>query len=324
MIFLRKKVEGENSIEEFARRVARATGAIVKECPHHSTTLLGMLRNIAFARRERGKTNHIIAQTESYLCLFLGGSKIVTFHDMGTIYASRNRLFKMLRILLYVKTAEFFSDAITFVSKQTRCEFEKQLWKRKLKLRVIYNTYDERLIPNDTSDLEQIPIILQIGTGARKNLESTILAAKGLNVKLVIIGKLRDSQISMLKENGVKYENAFDIPYEDYVVFYNRAKIVVFPTFYEGFGLPVVEAQVMKKPVVASDLEIIREVGGNGVFYINPNDVGSIRCAIVSLLDDKGKYRGFVSAGIENAKRFSSESIYPQYEELYRCLEDGQ
>lgn len=321
VIFLRKKIEGENSIEEVAYHVAESTGAIVKVLPFSSTTIRGMKKNIDFAKKEQGEVNHIIAQTESYIAPFLHGKKIITFHDFETLYASRNLIYKVLKILFYVKSAEYFADVITFVSKQTKEEFKKQQWNKRKKLQVIYNTYDARLICNDKSSCEILPIVLQIGTGKRKNLESTIQAMIGLNAKLLIIGKLHENQIRLLNENNILYENYFDVSFEKIVESYNRAKIVVFPTFYEGFGLPIIEAQVMQKPIVASDLSIVKEVGGNGVFYINPNDVESIKKAIHSLLENQDLYQRYVFSGIENAKRFSSESIYEQYQNLYRSLE---
>lgn len=322
VIFLRKKIEGENSIEEFARRVAEATNAVVKVCPCHSTTIKGMIENIAFAKREQGEINHIIVQTESYLVPFLRGKKIVTFHDLGTLYASRNLFYKVFKILFYLKTAEFFADEITFVSNQTLNEFKAQLWRKKGNLHVIYNTYDKRLHCNDMSNKEKNPIILQIGTGARKNLEATIQAMTGLHAKLLVIGKLHESQIELLNENRILYENYFDVSFEKIVESYNRAKIVAFPTFYEGFGLPVIESQVMQKPIVSSELPIIKEVGGEGVFYINPDDIESIKLAFYTLLENEDVYQRYIHLGLKNASRFSEKTIYPQYLELYRSLKN--
>lgn len=164
---------------------------------------------------------------------------------------------------------------------------------------------------------------MQIGTGPRKNLEATIKAMRDINARLLIIGKLTELQLSLLKENDVDFENKFDVSYEEIVNCYNRAKIVAFPTFYEGFGLPIIEANVMHKPVVSSELPIIREVGNNSVFYINPNDIVSIKNSFEELLFDKSTYNSFVSKGTENAKRFSPSTIYEQYRELYRSLENG-
>lgn len=322
VIFLRKKIFGENSIEEYAKRVAKATGAVIKVCPCYSTTLKEMLENIKFARKEQGKINHIVAQTESYLAPFLKNKSIVTFHDLGTLYSSRSRLYKIIKILFYVKTAEFFSNAITFVSNQTMAEFKTQAWKKNLNLNLIYNSYDERLIPDDVSEKEPKPIVLQVGTGRRKNLEATIKAMCGLNAKLLIIGRLSENQTDLLKENNIDFENSFDVDYEKIVDSYNRSKIVSFPTFYEGFGLPVVEANVMKKAVVSSDLPIVHEVGNDAVFYIDPCNADSINKAFTELLANKSVYADLVEKGEKNAERFSFSVISKQYQDLYRSLRD--
>lgn len=322
MIFIRKKIEGENSIEGFALRVASATNAVIKECPCYSTSIKGIIENLKFARREQGKINHVVAPTESYLIPFLKGKKIVTFHDLGTLYSSRSVLYRLVKRMFYIKCAECFADAFTFVSMQTKKEFEDQCWVKRRKSMVIYNTYDDRLIPNDKSEEEPIPIVLQIGTGSRKNLEATIKAMTGVNAKLLVIGKLSTQQLDLLNACGIIYENHFDVSYGEIVDAYNRSKLVSFPTFYEGFGLPVVESQVMKKPIISSDLEIIREVGGNGVYYVDPYNVDSIKYAFKNLLSDKKLYDNYVENGLENVRKFSSQYIYSQYQNLYNSLND--
>lgn len=107
--------------------------------------------------------------------------------------------------------------------------------------------------------------------------------------------------------------------YSDIVAFYNRALIVSFPTFYEGFGLPVIEANVMQKPVIASKIPIIEEISNGSVFYVDPYAVNSIRDAIQCLLRDKNKRQELILKGIENAQQFSSSKILNDYMRLYFC-----
>ena len=320
VIFLRKKIEGENSIEEFAKRVATATGATIKELPNHSTTIKGIFNNILFAYREKGIINHVASQSEAYLLPFLPHN-IITYHDLGTIYKARNTLYKLLRVLFFIKPAEFFADAITFVSNETKEEFTNQAIRLPKKMTVIYNTYDDRLIRDNDLRKSELKVILQVGTGKRKNLESVILALKGIrNVKLYIVGKLSDNQTLLLKESEILYENHYDISYEEIVAAYNQATIITFPTFYEGFGLPVIEANVMGKPIISSDIPIIHEIGGEAVYYIDPNNISDIRNAIEQLLNNDGLYQKYVLLGEENSKRFSSKNIYPIWRELYNSI----
>lgn len=317
VIFLRKKILGENSIEECAYRIAQKVGAVVKVCPCFSTSLQGILQNIVFAKANQGAINHIIAPSECYLLPFLKGKKIITFHDLGTLYASRNRLLKLLKVLLYIKPAEYFADSITFVSKYTFDEFTQQEWHKNRNKVVIYNSYDDRLIYDDVSRQEVKSAILHIGTGKRKNLEAVIAAVKGFDIKLLIVGRLSGDQQKMLNENNIVFENYYDIPYSEIVHLYNRASIVSFPTFYEGFGLPVIEAQVMHKPVFASKIPIIEEVGRDAVCYVDPYSTASIRDAISNLLYNQRYRDSLIEKGVENAKRFSSSTILDSYASLY-------
>ena len=320
VIFLRKKIKGENSIEEVAKKVAKATGATIKECPYHSTSLKGIIGNIFFARKECGLINHIIAPTEAYLLPFIRNKKIITYHDLGTLYSSRNKIYKLLKVIFYIKPAEFFSDEVTFVSEFTKNDFIRQIWRKKLSTRVIYNSYDVRLIPNDKSMDEDIPIILHIGTAKRKNFDSVIEACDGLRVKLLVIGNLSEAQKELLKKYRIDYENYYDVDYDFIVTSYNRATLVTFPSSYEGFGIPIVEANAMGKVVISTDLPVIKEIGGNAVYYIKAPTVEQIRLAIETLLNNKSLRKEYEHRGLENCRRYKNEVIYEQYRNLYDSL----
>ena len=322
VIFLRKKIKGENSIEEVAQKVAMATGAIIKECPCHSTSLSGIIKNIRFAKREYGYINHIIAPTEAYLLPFIKNKKIITYHDLGTLYSSRNVIYKLLKILFYIKPAEFFSDAVIFVSEFTKNDFFRQVWKKNLNTKVIYNSYDERLVPNDKSTDEEIPIVLHIGTAKRKNLDTVIKACEGLRIKLLIIGKLSEVQINLLANSKIDYENYYDVDYDFIIESYNRATIVTFPSSYEGFGIPIIEANAMGKVVISTELPVIKEVGGNSVYYISADTDAEIKNAIITLLNDGSLREEYVQRGWKNCRRFKKDVVFEQYRNLYNSLNE--
>lgn len=323
VIFLRQPLPGENSIEEFARRISRSTGAVVKVLPFDSRKISSMIKNIRFAKIEQGAVNHIANGKEGYLLPFIGGKRIITYHDLGTLKNSRNAIYKFFKLLFNVFPSRHFADAVTFVSEQTKREYIMTVHPKSLdNLFVIYNSYDERLVPSVNSAAKlnlrnDAPVILHVGTGMRKNLEGLILACEDLHIKLLIVGRLSEKQERLLSEKKIKFENLHDISFEQIVECYKKCDIVSFPTFYEGFGLPVIEAQVMRKPLISSDIEIIHEVGGDGVFYVDPNNIGSIRDGIIHLTSDKELCETLVAAGIENVKRFSNAVVMKQYKELY-------
>lgn len=95
------------------------------------------------------------------------------------------------------------------------------------------------------------------------------------------------------------------VPDEDMPALYSAASLFAFPTLYEGFGIPVLEAQSCGVPVLTSDCSSLPEVGGEGALYVDPYDEGSIAESLWKLLADRKLSERLVRAGYENVKRFS-------------------
>lgn len=319
VIILRKKAEGVNSIEELSSRIKSDCDVEVICCPQHSVSIKGMLANIRFIRTIKAPVYHILAPSEAYLLpFFRKGRKILTYHDLGTLYHGRNWFYSFMRILLLVVIPGFFADKITFVSRKTEKEYTERIRHvSSEKMKIIYNAYDKRLVPQKRLK-KDVFTILAVGTDERKNLSSTIKAVEGLDIKLHIIGKLTKEQKELLKMKNIVYENSYDVPFEEIVNAYNDCDIVSFPTRYEGFGLPVIEANVMEKPVIAGDIDVIREVAHNAALFVNPDSVKEIRKAVIRLMEDADMKEMLVQNGRKNAKRFSPEKIAEQYNQLYK------
>ena len=201
VIILRKKMEGENSIEELAGQIAEYTNAVIIHCPDVSVSISGIIHNIKFFRGIRAPLYHLMTPSEAYLLPFFKcGSRIITYHDLGTIYTGRNALYKMFRIFKGIVPSYFFSDFVTFVSEQTKKEyFNGRSWlKKRISSMVIYNACNVRLVENDKSKSNEKPVILHIGTAYRKNLKGMLKAVCGLNVKVYIAGKLKTDQRQLI------------------------------------------------------------------------------------------------------------------------------
>lgn len=212
----------------------------------------------------------------------------------------------------------FFCRYITCISENTQQELQRCFPLIGRRIVKIYNPYNPNIIYTPKkSIISEEKIILHLGTGSRKNLENVIKALEGLRCKLYIVGKLSDLQLQLLSETRINYHNEFEVPFYRIIELYKECDVVSFPSFYEGFGMPIIEGQAIGRPILTSKSGAIPEIAGNSVLYVNPNDVMDIRNGFNRLLTDSCLYRKLVTLGINNVKKYSVEEIFKAYENLY-------
>jgi glycosyltransferase involved in cell wall biosynthesis len=100
-------------------------------------------------------------------------------------------------------------------------------------------------------------------------------------------------------------------------IFFDMAKVFVFPSLYEGFGLPPLEAMAHGTPVVASNTSALPEVVGNAALMVNPENVFEISRALLRVLTDQSLRERMKAAGLEQAQRFSWEASVRRMTDLY-------
>jgi glycosyltransferase involved in cell wall biosynthesis len=142
-------------------------------------------------------------------------------------------------------------------------------------------------------------------------------ALEGIPCKLVLVGHLPGSLQAKLRSSGVDYQIVHDLDDEQMKRAYEEADIVSFCSTYEGFGLPIIEAQGMCTPLLTSDLPPMNEVAGEGAWFVDPFDVSSIRSGLMAIMNNDSLRSEIVEKGIENVRRFEPSLIAAQYMELY-------
>lgn len=318
VLFLRKKIVGQNSIEELAHSLLNGIPDLeLAVFPEYSNTLKGMWRNILFARKYQGDVNHLIVPSECYVCPFIGGLKIVTLHDVQTGLLGTNRIKVWLKKKLLRSYPYWFVDKIVCITKFTRREMIELYNPVAHKICIVNNSYNSMIqyVPKAFNDA--YPLILHIGTAERKNLIRVIQALKGIPCKLHIVGKLNDKILRCLDENQIDFTQEQDVPFVRIIELYRKCDIVSFPTLYEGFGMPVIEAQATGRPVVTSPVASIPEIAGDAVCFVNPEDVSDMREGFIRVIKDKNYRDELISKGVINSERFSPSRMIKNYSELY-------
>lgn len=172
--------------------------------------------------------------------------------------------------------------------------------------------------------------ILFVGTvEPRKNLLNLvrafaeILRSSSLQIQLVIAGKqgwLLDELPAYLRESHIKERVLFTghLSDDDLRALYSACRVFVYPSLYEGFGLPLLEAMACGAPVVTSNTPSIVETVGEAARLISPNDVHDLAQGLKCLLEDASERAQRSAAGIEHAKKFSWTQTAAATLELYR------
>jgi glycosyltransferase involved in cell wall biosynthesis len=167
--------------------------------------------------------------------------------------------------------------------------------------------------------------ILNIGTmEARKNLLNLVKARKFIeeDVALVAIGG-RTSYTALveeyIKENNLTHRIKLmhNIPFLDFPEIYAAASVFVYPSFFEGFGIPVLEALTVGTPVATSNISSMPEVGGDAALYFNPNSVEDIADKINLLLHDRAVVKTLNEHRAKQLKKFSIQEITRKVNSIY-------
>jgi glycosyltransferase involved in cell wall biosynthesis len=128
--------------------------------------------------------------------------------------------------------------------------------------------------------------------------------------------------MSLLDAVGVPYENQVGLGPAELLAAYRRCDALIFASTYEGFGLPIIEAQAVGRPVITSRICSMPEAAGGAACLVDPLDPSDIRRGIQRLLEDPAFAAELVSAGFTNAARYSPERIARAYADVYRRAGD--
>lgn len=160
------------------------------------------------------------------------------------------------------------------------------------------------------------------GSEYRKNMQRLINVYQryfSSAYKLVVIGgKWRDVDLPGKYANDKKIRFLTNIPEEDLIAIYNMAEVFVFPSFYEGFGIPVLEGMACGVPVITSNVSSMPEVGGDAAVYFDPYNENDMAEKIGMVLKDRNLRQTMTDRGLNKVKEYSWEKCAEETLRVYR------
>ncbi|MDD5291455.1 MAG: glycosyltransferase family 1 protein [Patescibacteria group bacterium] len=278
---------------------------------------------------------------------------VVTIHDLiltkfptirattlsPLFYKLKNRIYRIV-IWLAVRRAR----AVIAVSQFTKDDIARQF---KIKPGKVVVTYEgvSGLLNKKLSDFSHdketflgynigSPFLLYVGNAyPHKNLEGlvkvfSVIHGKRPDLSLVLVGR-QDYFYKRVEEFSRKYWDKESpvifpgfVPDENLKILYSQALAYVFPSFYEGFGLPPLEAMACGCPVISSNKSSLPEILGQAAIYFNPEDEGEMIKQIEKIIEDKNLRQELVKKGYEQVKKYSWEKCAKEtlgvYEKVFK------
>ncbi len=284
-----------------------------------SQGIVRRLRDAFHARRHQGDVNHVTGDVHYLTCFLDPRRTVLTVHDLVSLRRPPGLRRALLWLFWYWLPVRRCA-AITVISESTRRQLLEETRCDPARVRVVHNTVSAEFRPAPREFDSAAPRVLHIGTKPNKNLGRHIVALRGSNCTLVVIGRLSDDDREAIERSGIRYESHAIVTDEELLRQYACCDLLLFASTYEGFGLPIVEAQAVGRPVVTSNIWSMPEVAGGAACLVDPFSVDSIREGVDRVVRDEEYRRELVSRGYENVARFRSEVIAEQYAEVYRTV----
>jgi len=263
--------------------------------------------------------------------------QIMTIHDLTTIISAKEHsIITRLNERLFMPRTLHNVDMIIADSNNTKRDLVRLLAIHEEKIQVIHPGVDLIFHPltNEGGDvpgsrMKYSPYILFVGTiEARKNVQTLIKAfyyirKKGFKHKLVLAGKKGYSGNKVLETiKTLQLEDQVTlleyVPMDQLLELYRNADVFVYPSLYEGFGFPPLEAMACGCPVVTSNTSSLPEVIGDAGLMIHPDDVPGFTQAIESILNDSLLRDSLIQQGLSRVKNFRWDKTAKKTYELYK------
>ena len=314
----------ESIFENLRCRLKDKIDFSVNACSYYNDGYFSKFLNIveAASRQKKNAIAHITGEVH-FLDLFMRKKNVLlTIHDCRFM-ERKSGMAKKLMAWLYLKAPVYKTKFVTAVSENTKKDIINYTGVSAEKICVIHDNVDSIFKPVPKIFNYTCPVILQIGTAPNKNLSRLTDAVKSISCKLVIIGSPGERELEKLAENKIAYVIKSNLSADELYIEYVNSDIVAFVSTFEGFGMPIVEANCVERAVLTSNISSMPEVAGDAACLVDPYDTEDIRKGLLKLIHNKEYREQLIANGRKNKLRFDGKIIAEQYYQLYKKIAEN-
>ncbi|MDC0910283.1 glycosyltransferase family 1 protein [Flavobacteriaceae bacterium] len=298
-----------------------------------------------FLRRNKFKICHIIDHSYSHLLMYLPKfvKSVVTVHDIIPILIWKNKITGIKKskppiLFKYSMYCLKYASKIVTISNNTKNDLIEVLNIDPKKIVVIKNSVSKVFKVYSSKEKKLFAIhnnfnnkchnvIIFSNSELYKNTNNSLTACNNFNLKSIkkikihLVGKL-DDKLKLLLSNDFNCEVCFysNISNIDLAMLYNVSDVLLFPSLYEGFGMPIIESMSCGTPVISSKRGSIPEISENNLIYCDPVNIKSITEKLVYFFSNEKKRKILISKGINISKKYLNKNMSCEYSELYKSL----
>ena len=289
------------------------------ELPARSDGWIGRLRNIRAAAAIDADVIHMTGDAQYSILGVRAARTVLTIHDCNALVRSEGARHAGIKRLYYQWPVDK-ADRVTTISHFSKQQLLQFVSCKEDKITVVPDPVRPGIPFAPRRSLPAKPTFLQVGTGWNKNLERVTAALSGIPCRLIVVGDISYSQRALLYKHRIDFVGARAFSDAELLAAYAECDAVIFASLYEGFGLPIVEANAAGKPVIAGNNTSQPEVANGAALLVDTASIDAIRDGVAQLTRDGDLRAALINAGRQNAKRYSATVVAHTYAEIYASL----
>ncbi len=286
-----------------------------------------------WARRHQSTVNHIVDHSYGHLLFGMNAQRsVITIHDIAPLLFPGHKFGLSGLAWRLSWQGAIRAKKIIAVSEFTRQQVIKQFGVNPARICLIPEGVESSFQvwnPDKLTFVQRkfsLPdrFLLHVGgTHPRKNIEGLLKIVAGLNIPLVQAGgRPTEKQTRLMVELGIIKKVKFlgKVSDPDLIALYNLATALLFPSLYEGFGFPPLEAMACGTPVISSNLTSLPEIVGDAGLLVNPHNIQAFQDAVMRVLENDELAHFLRTQGLKRAKKFNWEATALQTSKVYESL----